>query len=84
MPMRRVTGHVVSNLSPKTIVVEVVARRRHPLYAKQYMVSKKYHAHDESNEAGLGDRVRIVESRPISKRKSWRLLKVLEKAKEQL
>lgn len=81
MSIRKVTGHVVSNHNAKTIVVEVVMRRRHPVYAKQYMVSRKYHAHDPEGLAGLGDRVRIVESRPVSKRKNWQLAKVIEKAK---
>lgn len=84
MPARKAIGHVVSNQAAKTILVEVVERRRHPLYDKQYMITRKYQAHDENNEAGLGDRVRIVESRPLSKHKNWQLLKVIEKAKEQL
>ena len=84
MPARKATGHVVSSQAAKTILVEVVERRRHPLYDKQYKVTRKYQAHDQDNEAGLGDRVRIVESRPLSKSKNWRLLKVIEKAKEQL
>ena len=81
MSVRKVTGRVVANQSDKTIVVEVVRRRRHPVYAKQFMVSRKYHVHDAENEAGLGDRVRIAESRPISKHKNWQLVKVIEKAR---
>jgi small subunit ribosomal protein S17 len=74
-------GTVVSDAQDKTIVVRVERRTTHPLYGKTIKVSKKYHAHDESNEAGVGDTVRIVETRPLSKLKRWRLEEVVEKAK---
>jgi small subunit ribosomal protein S17 len=65
----------------KTIVVSVSTRRLHPLYKKYVTVTKKVKAHDEKNDAGLGDTVRVVECRPISKEKSWRLEQVIERAK---
>jgi small subunit ribosomal protein S17 len=74
-------GTVVSDAQDKTIVVRVERRTTHPLYGKTIKVSKKYHAHDESNEAGVGDTVRIVETRPLSKLKRWRLDEIVEKAK---
>jgi len=64
----------------KTIVVAVETTRRHPLYKKTMKVTKKYKAHDENNDAKIGDTVLIVETRPISKDKNWRLVEVLEKA----
>jgi small subunit ribosomal protein S17 len=73
------TGDVVSRSGDKSIVVQVSTRKRHPIYGKVITTSKKYHAHDEANEAGVGDVVRISESRPISKQKRWRLVEVLEK-----
>lgn len=77
---RTLTGTVVSDKALKTITVRVDHRRRHPLYSKSYIVSNKFAAHDEKNEANIGDKVEIVESRPISKSKSWRLVKVIERA----
>ncbi|WP_052664392.1 30S ribosomal protein S17 [Nitriliruptor alkaliphilus] len=74
-------GVVVSDLQDKTIVVRVERRTTHPLYGKSMKVSKKYHVHDENNDAGTGDTVRIVETRPISKLKRWRLQSVVERAK---
>jgi small subunit ribosomal protein S17 len=74
-------GVVVSDLQDKTIIVRVERRTTHPLYGKSMKVSKKYHVHDESNEAGTGDTVRIVETRPISKLKRWRLQSVVERAR---
>jgi small subunit ribosomal protein S17 len=74
-------GTVVSDAQDKTIVVRVERRTTHPLYGKTMTQSKKYHVHDESNEAGVGDTVRIVETRPISKLKRWRLAEVIERAK---
>ena len=65
----------------KTIVVEVKRLERHPLYQRVVRRSKKYKAHDEQNECGKGDRVRITETRPLSKTKRWRVVSVLEKAK---
>ena len=73
-------GEVISDKMEKTIVVEVARRVRHPRYLKVMTKRKKFYAHDEKSEAGLGDRVRIVESRPLSKLKRWRLVEVVEKA----
>ncbi len=70
---RHMTGTVVSDRQDKTIVVKTERRVTHPIYRKQYTVSKKYQAHDEKNEAKLGDQVSIVETRPVSKTKSWKL-----------
>jgi small subunit ribosomal protein S17 len=74
-------GVVVSDVQDKTIVVRVDRRTTHPLYGKSLRVSKKYHVHDESNDANVGDTVRIVETRPISKLKRWRLAEVVERAR---
>ena len=74
-------GVVVSDANDKTIVVSVEERKPHPIYGKMITSTKKYHAHDESNEAGLGDTVQIMETRPTSKMKRWRLYKIVEKAK---
>jgi small subunit ribosomal protein S17 len=74
-------GVVTSAAMDKTIVVEVKRLERHPLYKRVVRTSKRYKAHDESNECGIGDRVRIMESRPYSHTKRWRLVSVLEKAK---
>jgi len=77
---KSITGVVSSDKADKTIVVTVRERKTHPLYRKQYTVSKKFIAHDENNEAHVGDKVVIVETRPISKRKSHKLEAVVEKA----
>jgi len=77
---KSITGVVSSDKADKTIVVTVRERKTHPLYRKQYTVSKKFIAHDEKNEARVGDKVVIVETRPISKRKSHKLESVVEKA----
>jgi small subunit ribosomal protein S17 len=74
-------GTVVSSACDKTIVVAVKSDKPHPVYGKMMTSTKKYHAHDENNEAGVGDRVRIAETRPLSKKKRWRLLNIVEKAK---
>jgi small subunit ribosomal protein S17 len=74
-------GVVVSDKMDKTITVRVESARRHPAYEKVIRTSKMYHAHDERNEAGAGDTVRLVETRPMSKTKRWRLTEILEKAK---
>jgi small subunit ribosomal protein S17 len=73
-------GTVSSDKTDKTIVVTVRTRKTHPIYRKQYTVSKKFMAHDEKNEAHIGDRVAISETRPLSARKRHTLDKVLEKA----
>jgi small subunit ribosomal protein S17 len=75
------TGVVVSNKMTKTISVKVERRLRHPLYGKSVKLSKKFMAHDENNDCGIGDLVRIVETRPLSKNKRWRLTEILERAK---
>lgn len=77
---KTLTGIVTSALRDKTITVTVTSRETHPIYKKQYTVSRKYTAHDEKNEASLGDKVMIVETRPISKTKSFKLDKVVEKS----
>ncbi|MCB1042543.1 MAG: 30S ribosomal protein S17 [Acidobacteria bacterium] len=73
-------GTVVSNKMDKTIVVQVERRMAHALYQRTMKKSKKFVAHDERNEANIGDRVEIIESRPYSKRKRWRLVRVVEQA----
>ena len=74
-------GVVVSDKGDKTIVVKVDMIRAHPKYKKVVRRSRKFHAHDEQNQAGVGDVVRIVETRPLSKLKNWRLAEVVEKAR---
>ena len=74
-------GRVVSNKMQKSIVVAVVRRVPHALYKKYFTRTTKLMAHDESNQAGVGDLVKIMETRPLSSRKRWRLVEVLEKAK---
>jgi small subunit ribosomal protein S17 len=74
-------GVVVSSGMDKTAVVAVVERVRHPKYAKFVMRTKKLYAHDEANDAHVGDRVRIMETRPLSKTKRWRVIEVLERAR---
>lgn len=73
------TGVVVSDTMDKTIVVMVERRRRHPMYGKVVTYKKKFHAHDERNEAHVGDTVRITETRPLSRMKRWRLVEVVRK-----
>ena len=74
-------GVVVSDKMDKTIVVAVKDKVFHPLYGKTVNRTTKFKAHDENNECGIGDRVRIMETRPISKDKRWRLVEIVEKAK---
>ena len=74
-------GVVVSDKGDKTIVVKVDVIRSHPRYRKVVRRSVKFHAHDESNQAGIGDTVRIIETRPLSKTKRWRLAEIVEKAR---
>ena len=74
-------GVVVSAANDKTIVVLVEERKPHPIYKKMMTTSKKFHAHDEKNECGVGDTVSIMETRPLSKQKRWRLVEIIEKAK---
>ena len=74
-------GVVVSAGNDKTIVVQIEERKPHPVYKKMMVTTKKLHAHDEKNEAGVGDTVQIMETRPLSKMKRWRLVQIVEKAK---
>ena len=74
-------GVVVSDKMDKTIVVASKFKEKHPIYGKFVQKTKKYHAHDENNEAHVGDTVAIMETRPLSKTKRWRLLNIVERAK---
>ena len=74
-------GEVVSNKMDKTIVVKIEDSVKHPIYKKIVKRTIKFKAHDENNECGIGDRVEIMETRPLSKDKNWRLVKIVEKAK---
>jgi small subunit ribosomal protein S17 len=74
-------GTVVSGSMDKTVVVSVVDLKQHPVYKKVIRRNTKFMAHDEANECGVGDRVRIMETRPLSKLKRWRVVEVLEKAR---
>lgn len=78
---REFVGVVVSDKMDKTVVVEVRTKKLHKLYKKYVSTSKRYKAHDEENTANMGDTVRIIECRPISKEKTWRLVEVLERVK---
>lgn len=78
---REFVGVVTSDKMEKTIVVQVSTKKLHRLYKKYVARSKKYKAHDEKNDAKIGDTVRIIESRPISKDKCWRLVEIVERAK---
>ena len=78
---RVLIGRVVSDRMQKTIVVQIERRKLHPLYKKYITRTKKIKAHDETNQCKIGDLVRVVESRPISRDKRWRLAEILEKAK---
>jgi len=75
------TGKVISDKMDKTIVVAVIDNVRHPLYNKIVKRTYKLKAHDENNECGIGDTVRVMETRPLSKDKRWRLVEIIEKAK---
>ncbi|MDR3552627.1 MAG: 30S ribosomal protein S17 [Clostridia bacterium] len=75
------TGKVVSNKMDKTVVVAIVDNVKHPLYKKVIKNTVRFKAHDEKNECNIGDRVTIMETRPISKDKRWRLVEIIEKAK---
>ncbi len=78
---KTLTGIVTSDVADKTITVTVTSRETHPIYGKQYTVTRKYAAHDEKNQAKKGDKVTISETRPISKRKSFKLDKIVEKSR---
>jgi small subunit ribosomal protein S17 len=75
------TGVVTSNKMDKTITVVIERKKIHPLYGKFIKQTKKFHAHDEKNECNIGDTVKIMETRPMSKLKRWRLIEILERAK---
>ena len=74
-------GLVTSNKMEKSIVVSVERKKKHTIYGKFVKVTKKFHAHDEKNECNEGDLVRIMETRPLSKTKNWRLVEIIERAK---
>ena len=74
-------GVVTSNKMEKSIVISVVKRVKHPMYGKFVLRTKKYVAHDEKNDCNIGDTVRIMETRPLSKTKCWRLVEIIERAK---
>ncbi len=74
-------GVVVSNKMDKSIVVEIERRRKHPIYGKFIKKTNRFMAHDENNECNIGDTVRIMETRPLSKSKRWRLVEIIERAK---
>ena len=78
---RERVGHEVSNRMDKSITVAVDRQVKHPIYGKYITKTTKYMAHDENNEASIGDKVHIMSTRPLSKRKSWRLVDIVEKAK---
>ncbi len=75
------TGLVVSNKMDKSIVVRIERQFKHPIYGKYVKKSRKFVAHDENNECNIGDTVRIMETRPLSKNKNWRLVEIIERAK---
>jgi small subunit ribosomal protein S17 len=75
------TGVVVSRSGDKTVTVQITYRKHHPKYGKMMTLHKKLHCHDEKNECGLGDTVRVMETRPLSKTKCWRVVEIVERAK---
>lgn len=75
------TGVVTSNKMDKSITVAIKWKEKHPIYGKFVNKTKKYHVHDEKNECGIGDTVKIMETRPLSKTKRWRLVQIIERAK---
>ena len=78
---RQIVGIVTSDKMDKSVVVSVERKEKHPVYKKYIRRSKKYHAHDEKNSCGTGDRVLLVETRPLSRTKRWAVQEILEKAK---
>ena len=78
---KTLTGIVTSDVNDKTITVTVTSRETHPIYGKQYTINRKYTAHDEKNDAHVGDKVQITETRPFSKTKSFKLANIEEKAR---
>ena len=75
------TGVVISRSGDKTVTVQITYRKQHPRYGKMMTLHKKLHCHDEKNECGLGDTVRVMETRPLSKTKCWRVVEIVERAK---
>ena len=75
------TGVVTSDKMDKTVIVSIKTKVRHPLYGKMVNRTRKFKAHDENNECGTGDTVKIMETRPLSKDKRWRVIEIIEKAK---
>ena len=75
------TGVVTSNKMDKSITVAIKWKEKHPIYGKFVNTTQKYHAHDENNECNIGDTVKIMETRPLSKTKRWRLVQIIERAK---
>ena len=75
------TGVVVSRSGDKSVTIKINYRKHHPKYGKMMTISKKLHVHDENNECGIGDTVRVMETRPLSKTKRWRLVEIVERAK---
>ena len=80
MPVKQEIGIVISDKMNKTVVVEIENRYSHPIYSKTLIKTKKYLAHDELEEANIGDQVLVQECRPLSKRKRWKLMKILSKS----
>ncbi len=80
MPVKQQIGIVISNKMQKTIVVKIENRYQHPIYSKTMVRTKKYLAHDELEECNIGDKVLVQECRPLSKRKRWKLIKILSKS----
>ena len=78
---RVLTGTVISSAMDKTVVVEVVSLKAHPVYRKRYRTTKKYYVHDEENQCNQGDRITISETRPLSKTKRWRVLDIVQRAR---
>ena len=78
---KETTGVVTSNKMDKSITVAIKWKEKHPIYGKFVSKTKKYHAHDENNECNIGDTVKIMETRPLSKTKRWRLVQIIERAK---
>ncbi|MFT4523885.1 MAG: small subunit ribosomal protein S17 [Bacteroidia bacterium] len=78
---KEILGLVTSNSMDKSITVIVERKEKHPMYGKYVKKSKKFHAHDEKNECNVGDTVRIMETRPLSKTKCWRMVEIIERAK---
>jgi small subunit ribosomal protein S17 len=80
MPVKQQIGIVISNKMQKSIVIKVENRYRHPIYSKTIIKTKKYLAHDELEECNIGDQVLVEECRPLSKRKRWKLVKIISKS----